>query len=250
MKLNKIIICLAFLFTIPVIAKSLQFNNIQTQGIVWTNKTYKKGIETILIHKKGWELSFPIFDLNNKEEKIQLSFDELSNDINDYSWQIIHCNMDWTQSNLEPIEYLNGFFEGDIQNYNLSKNTSTNYINYNIEFPNDDVNFQISGNYIIKIFEQNDPEHIVLTRRFFIIDNKVQIKGSIFKQTLRSNSNNQRINFTLDYNNSEILNPYSNLVTTIIKNGESSVSTKNIKPNKVEINELGFENIKELNLIL
>lgn len=229
-----------------LLTKQTHLHDNQTHNNVLVNKTYKEGIKTVLIHKKGWELSFPIIDLNNEEEKIKLSFDELGNDINDYSWQIIHCNMDWTQSELEPIEYLNGFFEGDIMDYSLSKNTTTNYINYSIDFPNDDVGFQKSGNYIIKIFEQNNPSQIVLTRRFYTIDKKVHIKGSIFRQPLKSNSNNQRINFTIDYNNAEIFDPYAKLTTIIIKNGESLISTKNISPSKTGINELGFENIKEL----
>ena len=161
------------IFTNPV----LQHNEL-VQNQVFTNKTFKQGIKTVLIHKKGWELSFPIIDLNNEDEKIKLSFDELGYDINNYSWQIIHCNMDWSQSELEPIEYLSGFFEGDIQEYSLSQNTTYNYINYTINFPNDDVTFEKSGNYIIKIFEQNDPTQLVLTRRFYIIDKKALVVSS------------------------------------------------------------------------
>ena len=218
----------------------------QVQNQILINKIFKQGIKTVLIHKKGWELSFPIIDLNNKEEKIKLSFDELGNNINNYSWQIIHCNMDWTQSELEPIEYLSGFFDGDIQEYSLSKNTTYNYINYHIDFPNDNVSFEKSGNYIIKIFEQNNPSQVVLTKRFYIIDKKVHVKGNIFRQPLKNKTNNQRVNFTISYNNNEISDPYSNLLTTIIKNEQSLISTKNISPSKTGINELAFENIEEL----
>ncbi len=215
------------------------------QHEVLHNKTFKEGIETVLIHKKGWELSFPIIDLNNEEEKIHLSFDELGNEINDYSWQIIHCNMDWSQSGLEPIEYLSGFFDGDIQNYNQSQNTLVNYINYSIDFPNDDVAFQLSGNYILKIFEQNHPSRTILMRRFYVIDSKVRIKGNIFKQPVQTVSNNQRVNFTLNYDN-EILDAYSSLISTVVKNNGAIISTSNISPSKVGINELGYENIQKL----
>lgn len=217
----------------------------QEPGKKWENNTYKNGIKTVLIHKQGWELSFPIINLNNEDEKISLSFDELGDDTNDYSWQIIHCNMDWTQSELEPIEYLSGFFEGDIQDYSLSKNTTVNYIHYHISFPNNDVTFQISGNYIVNVFEQNDPSQIVLTRRFYIVDKKVDVHGSVFKQPLGINTNNQRINFSVGYNN-EITDPHSNLISTVIKNNESTISTKDIFPSKTGISKIGFENIKEL----
>ncbi|RLD75801.1 MAG: hypothetical protein DRJ10_14635 [Bacteroidetes bacterium] len=190
-------------------------------------------------------MSFPIIDLNNEEEKIHLSFDELGSDISDYSWQIIHCNMDWTKSELEPIEYLNGFFDGYVQDYSQSQNTRVNYINYSVDFPNDDVSFQISGNYIIQIFEQNDPSKLVLTQRFYVLDNKVRIKGNVFKQPVISVINNQRVNFTISYDN-EILDAYSNLKSTILKNNGSNISTSKIFPSKVGVNELGYENIQQL----
>jgi len=219
--------------------------NKQNQDQAFKNRTYKEGIKTVLIHKKGWELSFPIINLNNEEEKIMLSFDELGDDINEYSWQIIHCNTDWTQSELEPIDYLTNFFEGEIYNYNLSKNTTIDYINYSIDFPNDDVGFQKSGNYIVKVFEQNDPRQIVLTRKFYIIDRKVKLTGSIFKQSLLNSSNNQRVNFEINYDN-DIWDAYSNLTTIIIKNGGSGISTQNIAPSQISTNKIDFKNINKL----
>ena len=223
-----------------------QNNNVnqESKSIIINNKTYKSDIKTVLIYKKGWELSFPIINLHDDEEKIVLSFDELGNNINDYSWQIIHCNADWTKSELEPIDYLSGFFEGDIQNYQQSKNTTVNYINYKIEFPNEDVEFQKSGNYIIKIFAEDDPTNIILTRRFYIIEKKIELTGQINKIPLLNNSKNQQINFNIKYDNN-IEGAQNNIISYIIKNGESSISTRNISPNKFALNIIGYQNIEK-----
>ncbi len=242
--MNLIILIFNFLLSTTFTSNNLLHTK-QMRDFIFKNSTYKKGIKTVLIYKKGWELSFPIIELDNEDEKILLSFDELGNDVNDYSWQIIHCNADWTQSELEPIDYLSGFFDGYVQNYSLSKNTTTDYINYQVEFPNSDVSFQKSGNYIIKIFESDNPANIILTRKFYIIDKKANITGNIYKTPLLNSSNNQRVNLKILYNN-EITDAYGNLVTTIIKNGESEISTQNIVPNKLGIEQISFENINTL----
>lgn len=224
---------------------SAQFADENPGAKIWMNKTYKKGIETVLIYKAGWELSFPIIDLNNEEEKINLSFDELGSDINDYSWQIIHCNMDWTQSELDPIDYISGFSDGNIDDFQTSLNTTVDYVNYQVSFPNDDLSFKKSGNYIIKVFEQNEPGHIILSKRFYVVDKKARISGSVFRQAVTSIYNNQRVNFSISFDD-EIIGPYANLLSLVIKNSESTVSTRNISPSMVGNNQLSYKNLESL----
>jgi len=245
MQLIKFITSIIYLCLLPYIYVSAQAENKNNDTKLWENKIYKKGIETVLIYKTGWELSFPIIDLNNDEEKITLLFDELGSDINDYSWQIIHCNMDWTQSELDPIDYVSGFSEGSINDYQTSRNTTVDYINYQVNFPNDDLRFQKSGNYIVKIFEQNDAEQIVLSKRFYVVDKKARISGDIFQQSVASIGKNQRVNFTINFDN-EIINPYSNLVSMVLKNSTSGISTKNISPSMLSNNQVSYKNINAL----
>ena len=245
MNFIKLFIFIIYINITPYIYISAQIPTENPQTKIWENKTFKKGIETALIYKAGWEMSFPIIDMNNNEEKIILSFDELGSDINDYSWQIIHCNMDWTQSELEPIDYISGFSDGNINDYSTSVNTTIDYINYQVSFPNDELSFLKSGNYIIKIFEQGEAEQIVLSRRFYVIDKKTYLSGDIFRQSVSSIYNNQRVNFTINFDD-EIIDPYSNLVSFVVKNSESTISTRNISPSMVGGNQLSYKNINEL----
>ncbi len=53
-----------------------QFAFGQNDTKIWTNKVYKKGIKSVVIHKKGNELLFPAIELNS-DDKILLQFDEL-----------------------------------------------------------------------------------------------------------------------------------------------------------------------------
>ncbi len=224
---------LLFIFSININAQTFK------------NQIFKKNIETVLIYKEGWQLSFPIINLTNEDEKITLSFDELGNKTNDYSWTIKYCNSDWSESELDAIDYIDGFSEGYISNITLSRNTKVNYINYKLSLPNEDFKFRKSGNYVVIIYENNNPEQIVLIRRFYIIKQTVQIEGNIFKQSVSSISKNQTVNFTIKYTD-DVINPMDNLISTIIKNGEKKITTKEIKPNKFSTNKISFEHIQKL----
>lgn len=209
------------------------------------NQILKEGIKTVLIYKEAWQLSFPLINLTNENDKITLSFDELGSQINDYSWQIKYYNQDWTESKLDAIDYIDGFAEAYVSDYSQSKNTKVNYINYKVSFPNDELKFLKAGNYAVIIYESNNLEQIVLIRKFYVIKPKVQIKGNVFKQSVSNISKNQRINFTIN-NIDNFINPLENMVSTIIKNGEEEISTKNITPSKLSHNEMAFEHIPEL----
>ncbi len=68
---------------------------------------------SVNIHRDGWKLSYPIIDLNGPVDLL-LSFDDFSNEINNYYYKIIHCNADWTPSSLSESEYLEGFLQNQI----------------------------------------------------------------------------------------------------------------------------------------
>ncbi|MCF6243010.1 MAG: DUF5103 domain-containing protein [Bacteroidales bacterium] len=219
--------------------------SINTNSQTFKNQTFKKNIETVLIYKEGWQLSFPIISLTNEDEKITLSFDELGSKINDYAWTIKYCNSDWSESKLDVIDYIDGFSDGSVSDYTLSRNTKLNYVNYKLSFPNSDLRFRKPGNYIIIIYENNDPEQIILTRKFYVINPKVQIKGNIFKQSVSSIAKNQTVNFTIKYPD-DIINPVDKLVSVIIKNGEEKINSKGVNPSRLSTNEIAFEHIQSL----
>jgi len=219
--------------------------NITAQSLIYENKTFKKGIETVLIYKEGWQLSFPIIDMNKPEEKITLSFDELGNQTGDYSWTVKYCNMNWTESELDPIDYIDGFAEGYVSDYALSKNTKVNYINYQVRFPNDDMSFRKSGNYVVIVFENNDPEQIVLTQRFYVINPETVVKGDVFKQSVARIEQNQTVNFSIKFSQ-DIINAAENLKCFIVKNGEAQLNAEGISPSRFTMNEMAYEHISEL----
>jgi len=241
-------ITLLFISFHQINASNFEYNNLKNDDDTthYKNETFKKSINTVLIYKKGWELSFPIIDLSSSN-KIELCFDDLVSKPKNYSWQLIHCNSNWQKSDLQPIEYIQGFNTGDIYNYYYSKNTTINYVNYKISFPNDEIKFLKSGNYIVKIYENRDEENIVLTKRFYVNSKRSTINAIYRKWSPASlQANNQQVDVEFLYSNRNLIDAANEMEAKIFKNQELEKNTKNIKPSFIQGRKCTYSRRKEL----
>ena len=202
---------------------------------------YKDNIKTALLHKAGWQLTSPVIELNSNE-KIKLSFDDLDVDSKNYYYTIIHCNANWELSDIRDSEYIEGFIENQITDYNFSFNTMLNYTHYNLIIPNEDLGIKKSGNYILKVFLDNDQDDLVLSKRFMVVDRKVTIEAKL-KQATSLNDRNykQEIDFTINHKGYDIADPYGDIKVIITQNDRWDNAIKNLKPLFVRNNELIYD---------
>ena len=75
---------------------------------IYKNGSLSTQIKTLLCHQKEDELSLPILNFNTNKQLL-VSFDDLDADIKNYYYTIVHCNSDWTASDLMESEYISGF---------------------------------------------------------------------------------------------------------------------------------------------
>ena len=108
----------------------------------------------------------------NQNERIQLSFDDLSGTERDFYYRVIHCNKNWQPSDINEIDYISGFQDERLRKYVYSTNTRMNYIHYTQSIPSADFKIKISGNYLLVIYEDNI-DYPILTRRFVVSENIV-----------------------------------------------------------------------------
>lgn len=212
--------------------------------IRFDNFIYKKNIKTLLIYKEGWELSHPIIDLKS-EEKVKLSFDDLDAVSKDYYYKVIHCNSNWEPSDLSYNDYTEGFEINQIIDNKISFNTFQKYIHYNLVIPNNDLKLKISGNYIIKVFEDYDEEKIVLTARFYCVEHNASIEAG-FKRALSPAFNEDRheIDFVIN-TRSYISNPQSDLKVVLKQNNRDDNAIRDLKPLFIQGNELKYDYSEE-----
>ncbi|MBI2721542.1 MAG: DUF5103 domain-containing protein [Bacteroidetes bacterium] len=191
---------------------------------------YKPAIKTVQIHEATWEYSAPIINLNSNEQ-IELSFDDIDGDQKQYSLSFIHCNADWTPSDLMISEYLSGFFDLNIINFTFSTNTLQKYIHYSILFPQQNLKFTKSGNYLVYVYLNGDKKDLVLSRRIMVYDNKVTVAHT-FRQSSSGDEqfNKQHLDFTIYNSGYDITNPYSDLKVVLTQNNRWDNAVQGIKP--------------------
>ena len=204
-------------------------------------------ISTVMLRKEGWDLSYPVIMLNS-DEKLHLSFDLLANNMETYYYTFTHCDKDWKESDLTYFEYADGFPDNDIEDVRVSFNTTVPYYHYSLVFPNEDVSFRISGNYLLKIYT-DDPDRPSLTRRFIVAERIVGITASVNPPMMMSgDETRQQVNFTVTINSGNILDPERNVYSTILQNGRWDNASKNLKPTTINDKELIYNSMLTNNI--
>tara|TARA_R110001583_G_scaffold25760_11_gene93167 strand:- start:35072 stop:36361 length:1290 start_codon:yes stop_codon:yes gene_type:complete len=212
---------------------------------VYKNEIKKNSVYTVQCFPVGWELSPAIIELNSQNQ-LQFSFDEIGKDIQDYSYRLIHCDADWKSSELSEFDFLDGFSENQIQDYEFSFNTNVDYVHYSLKLPNEDVKLKLSGNYVLELYQDFDIENVVLRQRFMVLDSNVELKGKIkhpISMDLRKT--HQEVMFSILHPSFLIDNPQSDLTVILRQNDRSDGSQMKVKPIFIRKDELVFDNNRE-----
>ena len=209
------------------------------QKITYKNQILNPNIKTVLCHKKEEELSLAIINLAS-DDKLLISFDDLDADRKNYSYTIIHCNSDWTASDLMQSEYIDGFTEEPISNYEFSFNTIQKYTHYKFEFPSANIKPILSGNYIFKIYEEND--NTIIYKRFMVLDTKLHIDANVRRATLAEDrSTKHEIDFTIKYPNLVVADPFADIKVHIKQNNKEDNAITDLIPQFVRNDELIYD---------
>ena len=149
-------------------------------------------IKTVSFVQNG-QNAIPVFSLN---DSFQLQFDDLYGNEANYYYEIIHCNYDWKPSDLSKNEYLRGFDGLRIQDYTNSLNTLQLFSHYNLSFPSKNTQFLVSGNYMLKIL--NEDKEVVFSRKFLLYENLVSVQMQVKRaRTLNAIDFKQNIDFSI-----------------------------------------------------
>ena len=209
---------------------------------------FDERIKTVQLYREGWNLSYPVIKLNSGE-KLALHFDLLGDDIDDFYYSFIHCDKDWNRSDIFHTDYLEGFPENPLEDYRPSFNTTVHYTHYKLSFPNDRINFRLSGNYIILIHPSNDPEHPVLSYRFMVTEDLAGIEISAHRPRMTADLNkNQQIDFNVTFPSLRINDPYRDVFAFILQNGRWDNARKNLKPAFTSSNQLKYNSLTDVNV--
>lgn len=174
--------------------------------------------------------------------RIEISFDELADSRRYMRYSIVHCDARWRPDNLPESMYLTGFNEGEVSDFRYSVATTVNYVHYSIILPNEQIGLKVSGNYLLKVYDESDPDKILLQARFQICENTVSVGASSTTRTdVDYNAGHQQLSLAVEPKRAEIDNPFRDLLVTVSQNGRVDNIQEITLPSRVSGRRLYYE---------
>ena len=195
-------------------------------------------IKTIVFTGETPESQLPILKFG---DPIILEFDALNGDEEDFYYKIKHYNFDWTPSSLAISEYMNGYDNNRIRNYENSFNTYQIYSHYNLSIPNERTRgLKVSGNYMIEIYD--DYDELVFSRKFMVYETSANVGVSIKRsRDVKHIDTKQTVDIKISSGTIQFNNPLETVKTLIIQNNNLNTAISNVKPQYTIGNDLIYK---------
>lgn len=206
------------------------------------NKIFDPNIKTVVFYKSGKINTFPIIDINNLQETLTLSFDDLGGGYKELMYSFVHCTSNWEKSNLFVDDYLQGNRYGYIENYEFSTNTYQDFTNYWVVIPSENMKITLSGNYLLKVYFAEDEDSVLLTRRFYVVNQKIKIQADLKEPTYaKYQDTKQEIDFTIDFTNLNVMNTVKDINVVLRQNKRWDNQITDLKPMYINNNKLIYD---------
>ena len=209
-----------FFFLLPILGSA------QT-----ADQVYASNLGSVKLHNYGDIYSYPVLMLNSGDQ-LELRFDDMDADLKNYYYTFQLCNADWTPANIQSFDYIKGFQTNRIRTYRNSSVVSTRYTHYEALIPERNSAPTRSGNYILKVFLDDDQSKLVFTKRFLVVNNKVSVAAQV-QQPFNANFflTHQRLQVSVNTANAQI-NTFSpqDLKVVMVQNNVWATATMIDRP--------------------
>ena len=209
-------------------------------------RIFDKSFKSLRVSVVGNDYAPPVIKLGGVD-KIKIEFDQLSPEMQYMRYSVVHCDVGWRPSQLVESEYVGGFNEANVENYDFSSATFAHYVHYNITVPNEDMDFLISGNYLLKVYPEDDPENVYLQVRFSLSEDCVDIVPEVTSRTdIDYNAHNQQLSVAVDTRDYYVTDMYNDLIVTVSQNSRTDNEAAVNRPLRVAGRKAYFEHDRKL----
>lgn len=231
--------------TVPQPAISGGDDYYSVQELRYEDHIYRPTVRTVQVFKKGFELSPPILELGSDEALI-VRFDDLSEDPQNLSYTLVHCNADWQPSDLSPSQYIDGTLSDFVPSARQSFNTLQPYLQYEFELPGRLMRLTVAGNYLLKVYHGTDQDDLVLTHRLLVFENRIQVDAAIVaSRNVERRDLDQQLDLRIRHPGVPVPDPFSDLKVVAIQNGRWDDARSGFRPKFIRGDELVYDHPKE-----
>lgn len=207
---------------------------------------YDDNIKTLQVSVDGNAFAPPIAVLGT-DQSIRISFDCLADDRDYFRYSLVHCNADWQPSGLVDSEFVDGFNEGIVENYDFSRGTTVHYVHYELTVPDAQMQPLVSGNYLLKLYRENNPDEIVLQCRFMLSENTALTAVQASPQTdIDYNKKHQQLSIMVDTEHTGVEDPFNDLTIVVGQNGRLDSERMLKQPLRMQGRKVIYEHLPAL----
>lgn len=212
-----------------------------------STRTFNPRFRSLQVWVNDNDQAPPVLFLDG-HDRLTVSFDELAEERSYLRCMLTHCNAQWQPDGLVANEYLDGFNDCQVEDFDYSRGTTVHYVNYSISIPNEYMRPTISGNYLLEVYEDGTPDDILLQVRFYVVEGGVDVAGGYSGATdIDHRTAHQQLSIMVDGGDELSLDDLSNrLSLVVVQNGRTDNSVTIDKPQYITGNTARFDHLSPL----
>ena len=188
-------------------------------------------------------LNLPLLKLDDQTQApLLLEFDDLTANYRNFRAKIVHCNADWARSVLNDIEFTYEYNDIPITDYQVSVSTKIPYYHYRYTVPR----LKLPGNYVLVVYNEQQPDEILFTRRFRVYANQLGITANVrFSTDISRQFSDQQVDFMIGYGayQRQVSSPQDDFKVIIRQNYRDDRTVTDLRPTNVR----AFDQVLEYN---
>jgi len=193
---------------------------------------FAPGFKSLQVRVEGNPLAPPVINMYTPD-RIIVEFDEMAEEPRYLRYRLLHCNSDWRPSQLVETEYLDGFNQADIDNY--------------AAVPDEDMRPTVSGNYLVQVFDEDNPDEVLLQTRFMLNENTASMTSSVTSRTDTDyNNRHQQISLDAGLDGTDVSDPFNDLRLVVVQNGRPDPRRVIDKPLRIGNRSAVYEHLASL----
>lgn len=209
-------------------------------------QTFSPDVRSLSVYNPDNFMAPPVIRVGSND-RLNINFDIIGNQHEYLKFRLIHCNADWQPSKLMDSEFIQGFNEFEIADFAYSSNTYIHYVNYNISLPDPEVPIIASGNYLVQVFPENEPDNVILQARFSVAEQLAYFNGYVSTRTDKGyNDRFQQLFMNLDTSAIANINPYQDIKLVVTQNNNPATTRIISHPLRVENGKVFYEHSPQL----
>lgn len=210
-----------------------------------SERIFNPHFRTLKLQAEGDFMAPPVIRMGTNDRLI-ITFDEIGEDNSYLEYRLIHCNADWQPSRLVESEYVDGFNSQRIEDYAFSSSTFVHYVNYRIVIPDENLPILHSGNYLLQVYNPDEPDETILQARFRINEGLANVSGEMTTRTDRGHYGEwQQLALSVDGEGLGNYNPYQDILVEVEQNMRDATRHSLRSPMRVNGSTAVYEHMNE-----